>query len=189
MDTPPDATRPQRPPPALPPAPPGPTAAAGPAARPAAPRAVDLLAALGPLVPPHTEARLGIRVQRVRHLRFHDEYYGVYVQISHGGVLYEGHVSVLHCLGCALRLTQAQVRRVEARCRNLHGMTVALAHVPMVLAWWRGRVHRGWCTLHIQTALSRELWAVRGLLSEWIPAATSLENRGNFHISFDNIAV
>jgi hypothetical protein len=154
-----------------------------------APRAVDLLAALGPLVAPHTVARLGIRVQRVRHLRFHNEYYGVYIQVSHGGVLYEGHVSVLHCIGCAQRLTQAQVLRVEGRCRNLHGMTVSLAHVPMVLAWWRGRVHKGWCTIHVHTALCRELWAVRGLLSEWIPAATSLENRGNFHISFDSIAV
>ena len=150
-------------------------------------RAVALLAALGPLVPPHTEARLGIRVQRVRQLRFHDEYYGIYVQISHGGRLYEGHVSVLHCLGCSQRLTLEQVRRIEARCGNLRGMAVSLAHVPMELVWRRGLLHRGWCILHIHTPLSRELWAVRGLLSGWIPAATSLENRANFHISFDSI--
>ncbi len=94
----------------------------------------------------------------------------------------------MHCLGCSQRLTQGQARRVEARCRNLQGVPVLLAHVPMVLVWRHGRLHRGWCVVHIQTDLSRELWAISRLLSEWIPAATSAENRDNFHISFDSIA-
>ena len=51
----------------------------------------------------------------------------------------------------------------------------------------RGRLHRGFCTVHIQTALSRELWGIRGLLSAWIPEATSDENRENFHLSFDRV--
>ena len=149
--------------------------------------AVALLAAIGPLVPPGTVARLGIRIQRVWHLRFHEEYYGIYVQISHGGRLYEGHVSVLHCIGCTRRLMHEQVRRVEDRCGNLRGMAVPLAHVPMELDWRRGLLHRAWCIVHVHTPLSHELWAVRGLLSGWIPAATSRENRANFHISFDGI--
>jgi hypothetical protein len=70
---------------------------------------------------------------------------------------------------------------------NLRGIDVLLAHVPMQLEWRLGRVHRGWCTVHVGTALSRELWAVRGLLSQWIPAATSVENRENFHMSFDAV--
>ena len=70
---------------------------------------------------------------------------------------------------------------------NLRGIDVLLAHVPMQLEWRLGRVHRGWCTVHVGTALSRERWAVRGLLSQWIPAATSVENRENFHLSFDAV--
>ena len=79
------ATAPGRPPPTptpvmrlpQPPPPPratGPLVAAGPAAPAAAPHAVALLSAIGPLVPPGTPARLGIRIHRVWHLRFHEEY-------------------------------------------------------------------------------------------------------------------
>ncbi len=54
----------------------------------------------------------------------------------------------------------------------------------MTLVMWRGRLHSGFCTVHIQTALSRELRKIRGLLSAWIPEATSVEN---FHLSFDRV--
>jgi hypothetical protein len=55
-----------------------------------------------------------------------------------------------------------QAQRVEERGMNLRGIDVLLAHVPMQLEWRLGRVHRGWCTVHVDTALSRELWAGAG---------------------------
>lgn len=176
-----------RPPPAPPPKAAAPAAAAGPAMPAAVPLGVVLLAAMAPLVPPGAAARLGMRIHRVRHLRFHEEYYGIYFQVSQGGRLLEGHASVLHCTGCAERLSHDQVRRVEDRCRNLRGMVVQLAHVPMVMDWRRGLLHRAWCYIHVHSALSQELWRVRGLLSSWIPSATARENRANFHVSFDGI--
>ena len=63
-----------------------------------------------------------------------------------------------------------------------------LADVPMTLVMRRGRLHRGFCTVHVQSALSRERWGIRSLLSAWIPEATSDENRENFHLSFDRVA-
>ena len=109
------------------------------------------------------------------------------MQVAHRGVVFEGHISVLHCAGCNQHLSPEQVRRVEARCRGLRGFLVQLAHVGMVLVWRSGHVHRGWCTVHTSTPLSHELWTIRGFLSNWIPGATSLENRDNFHLSFDQL--
>jgi hypothetical protein len=146
-----------------------------------------LHAALRPLLHPHTTERDGITVHRVWCLKFHEEYYGVYVQVAHRGVVFEGHISVLHCVGCNQRLSPEQVRRMEARCRGLRGLTVSLAHVGMVLVWRSGRVHRGWCTVHTSSPISHELWTIRGFLSNWIPGATSLENRESFHLSFDQL--
>ena len=143
--------------------------------------------AMAPLAMPGSAARLGIRIHRVWHLRFHVEYYGVYFQASHGGRLLEGHASVLHCTGSAARLSPGQVRRIEARCEHLRGLVVQPAHVPMVMVWRSGALHRAWCYIHVHSALSHALWAVRGLLSAWIPSATARENRDNFHVSFDGI--
>jgi hypothetical protein len=180
---------PPPPPPPPTPAPAGPAGAGrvAPAAALAAP--VDLLyAALRPLLLPHTTARDGITIHRVWGLKFHEEYYGVYVQVAHRGVLFEGHISVLHCVGCTQRLSPVQVRRMEARCWGLRGLTVTLAHVGMVLDRRFGRVHRGWCIVHTGSAISHDLWTIRGFLSNWIPEATSLENRESFHLSFDKLA-
>ena len=146
-----------------------------------------LLAGLRPLLRPHITARDGLAVHRVWGLRFHEEYYGIYVQVGHRGAVFEGHITVLHCAGCNQRLSPEQVRRVEARCGGLRGLPVLLAHMDMVLVWRSGHVHRGWCTVHTSTPLSHELWTVRGFLSNWIPGATSLENRDNFHLSFDHV--
>ena len=158
------------------------------AAQPAVvPHADGLRAALGPIIQPLTATRQVLRIRRVHHLRFHEEYYGVYLQIAQDSILYEGHVTLLHCLGCAQRLTREQIRRIEARCMTLQARPATLADVPMTLVMRRGRLHRGFCTVHIQTALSRELWGIRGLLSAWIPEATSDENRENFHLSFDRV--
>ena len=165
-------------------APPGPVGA-GPAVRAAAGPADPLLAALRPLLRPHPTARDGLVILRIWGLRFHEEYYGIYMQVGHHGRVFEGHITVLHCEGCLQRLSPDQVRRVEARCRGLRGRPVPLAHTDMVLVWRAGHVHRGWCTIHTGAPLSHALWTVRGFLSNWIPAATSLENRGNFHLSFD----
>ena len=77
---------------------------------------------------------------------------------------------------------------MRARCSFLQGLSAQLAHVPVVRVWRGGFLHRGFCTVHIQSALSRELWAVRSILSAWIPGATSAENKDNFHLSFDSIA-
>ena len=152
--------------------------------------AVDLLHdALRPLLLPHTEGRDGITVHRVWGLRFHEEYYGIYVQFAHQGGILEGHVSVLHCGGCRQRLLPAQITRIETRCRGLRGFHVPLAHMEVVLVRHAGHVHRGWCTVHVRTPLSEELWTIRGFLSNWIPRATSRENRNNFHASFDSVAV
>ena len=193
-DRPPSRTGPApAPPPPPPPPPPALLAPAGaggaaPAARPAVATVDPLHAALRPLLLPHTAARDGITVHRVWGLRFHEEYYGIYVQVAHRGVIFEGHISVLHCAGCNQRLSPGLVRRMEARCRGLRGFTVPLAHMGMVLVWRAGHVHRGWCTVHTSTPLSHELWTVRGFLSNWIPGATSLENRDNFHVSFDHVS-
>jgi hypothetical protein len=146
-----------------------------------------LLAALRPLLRPHITARDGLAVHRVWGLRFHEEYYGIYVQVGHRGAVFEGHITVLHCAGCNQRLSPEQVRRVEARCLGLRGRPVPLALMDMVLVRRAGHVHRGWCTVHTSAPLSHELWTVRGFLSNWIPGATSLENRDNFHLSFDYV--
>jgi hypothetical protein len=172
------------PPPPAQPAPPGP-GGAGPGARAAAGPADPLLAALRPLLRPHPTARDGLAILRIWGLRFHEEYYGIYMQVGHRGTVFEGHITVLHCEGCMQRLSPDQVMRVETRCRGLRGRPVPLAHTDMVLVWREGHVHRGWCTIHTGAPLSHALWTVRGFLSNWIPAATSLENRGNFHLSFD----
>ena len=139
------------------------------------------------MLAPHTAARGGLSVHYVWGLKFHEEYYGVYVQVAHQGRVFEGHISVLHCAGCSQRLSPAQITRMEARARGLRGFPVQLAHVDLVLVWHDGRVHRGWCTIHTDSNLSHELWTVRGFLSNWCPSATSAENRTNFHLSFDRL--
>jgi hypothetical protein len=185
-----DEERPPRPSTPPPEGPPDPAAAAGALAQaPGIPRALDLGAALGPFLLPHTDARRDLVVRRVHHLRFHEEYYGVYLQAAYLGTIFEGHVTLLHCRGCAQRLTPEQVRKVGERCLPLRERAVELAHVPMSLVMWRGRLHRGLCIVHVHSSLSRALWGIRGLLSSWIPAATSGENRKEFHLSFDRVAV
>jgi hypothetical protein len=160
-----------------------------PAWAPGSPRGTVLDVALGPLLLPHTDARRDLVIRRVHHLRFHEEYYGVYMQVAFFGTIFEGHVTLLHCLGCAQRLTPEQVRRVGVRCLTLRDRAVELAHVPLTRVMWRGRLHRGLCIVHAQSAFCRALWGIRGLLSSWIPAATSDENRKEFHLSFDRVAV
>ena len=152
------------------------------------PRADRLHVALMPIIGPLTAARQALRIGRVHHLRFHGEYYGVYSQVAQNNILYEGHVSLLHCIGCAERLTREQIGRIEARCMTLQSRPATLADVPMTLVVRHGRLHRGYCTVHVQSALSRDLWGIRGLLSSWLPNATSAENRENFHLSFDRVA-
>ena len=184
-----DEERPPRPPLPPPADAVGPADAAGAPVQPAViPLAADLGVALGPILQPLTDARHALRVRRVHHLRFHEEYYGVYLQIAQNSTLYEGHVSLLHCLGCEQRLTREQVRRIEARCRTLQARAVMLADVPMTLVMRSGRLHRGFCTVHVQSALCRELWGIRSMLSAWIPEAASGENRKDFHLSFDRVA-
>ena len=184
-----DEERPTRPPLPPPADAVGPAYVAGAPVQPAViPLAADLGAALGPILLPLTDARHALRVRRVHHLRFHEEYYGVYLQIAQNSALYEGHVSLLHCLGCEQRLTREQVRRIEARCRTLQARAVMLADVPMTLVMRSGRLHRGFCTVHVQSALCRELWGIRSMLSAWLPEAASGENRKDFHLSFDRVA-
>ena len=184
-----DEERPTRPPLPPPADAVGPADAAGAPVQPAVfPLAADLGVALGPILLPLTDARHALRVRRVHYLRFHEEYYGVYLQIAQNSALYEGHVSLLHCLGCEQRLTREQVRRIEARCRTLQARAVMLADVPMTLVMRSGRLHRGFCTVHVQSALCRELWGIRSMLSAWIPEAASGENRKDFHLSFDRVA-
>ena len=62
-----------------------------------------------------------------------------------------------------------------------------LADAPLVQEFRDGRFWRAFGTVHVQKSFNKELWAIPNKLCAWLPAATSEENRKNFHVSFDSV--
>ena len=134
---------------------------------------------------PEAPGRKELRVDSFTSLRFHNDYYGVYLVVACGGLRIAAHITLLHCQGCRKSLTDAQLQRVEGAANTLTGKRVQLARSDLTREYRNGGLWRAFGFIDVNEDFNKALWALRQRLSAWLPSAAAREQRYNFHLSLD----